>query len=85
MKFSFSTIFEGGGWHMNIYGRRLLRPERERSSAARRCAYSIYFQIILKALKIVMDHSGLFDEIMNIKQLINEVIDHFLKKKHKTN
>ena len=25
-----------GGWYMNIYGRRLLRPER--SSAARRCA-----------------------------------------------
>ena len=37
----FDHILGEGGWYMNIYGRRLLRPER--SSAARRCACLIFF------------------------------------------
>ena len=32
----FDHILGEGGWYMNIYGRKLLFPER--SSAARRCA-----------------------------------------------
>ena len=37
----YRTIFGGEGWHMEIWGRILLRPER--SSAARRCACLFLF------------------------------------------
>ena len=40
----FDHILGEGGWYMNIYGRRLLRPER--SSAARRCACLIRFRFV---------------------------------------
>ena len=44
----FDHILGEGGWYMNIYGRRLLRPER--SSAARRCACLFYLTIDIYAI-----------------------------------
>ena len=55
----FDHISGEGGWYMNIYGRRLLRPER--SSAARHCAcfqhfcfwqfyYHFYFWLYFKTI-----------------------------------
>ena len=41
----FDHILGEGGWYINIYGRKLLRPER--SSAARRCAC---FNLLYNAL-----------------------------------
>ena len=44
----FDHILGEGGWYMNIYDRRLLRPER--SSAARRCAYFLIIYFVTMSL-----------------------------------